>query len=160
MGLVFLLACGGSASDEKEELNIFVLTEGQDSVLTPYFKIVHALQNDEFDKTRGYAKLLSAASVENGVMLALTRMGTLMSESSTSYNQRVILEQMGMVIPLYIEQNALNNYLIYKFKCINEFDAKEVVWYDLSKKTTNPFIGKNSNECIELVETIKPVLKR
>ncbi len=154
--LVFVGACAGSSNEEKEILK----EENLDPILTPYFKIVKALQNDEFDNARKFGKMLSSADANTGVKLALTRMGTMMSESSSAYNQRALLEQLGMVIPLYIEQNMLNDYLIYKFKCKNEFDGKEVFWYGLSKKSANPFIGGNSNECVELIETIKPVIKK
>ncbi len=158
--LIFLLACGGAPSEEKEEVQELELTEGQDSILTPYFEIVGALQNDEFEKARTLGQLLATAVPDTGVKLALTRMGTLMSQSASMYDQRAILEQMGMVITLYIEQEFINDYPIYKFKCKNEFDDKEVVWYGLSKSTANPFIGKNSDECIELEAIIEPVKKQ
>ncbi len=158
--LFLLAACGGSTSEKEEESNSFVLAENQDSILMPYFEIVKALQNDEFDKASELGKLLSTASTDTGVKLALTRMGALMSQSSSIYDQRAVLEQMGMVITLYIEQEIMNDYPIYKFKCKNKFDGKEVVWFSFTKKTSNPFIGENSNKCIELIETFEPIIKK
>ncbi len=155
--LLLLFVAGCSSPQQEETVKV---DKNYDPILTPYFNIVKALQQDEFDKARGFGKQLATASSDTGVKLALTRMGTLMSQSASTYDQRTILEQMGMVITLYIEQEMLNNYFIYKFKCNNEFGSKEVVWYGLSKNTTNPFIGENSNDCIELVETIEPVLKK
>jgi len=86
-------------------------------------------------------------------------MGALIAETSSAYDQRAILEQFGMVIPLYLEQSIINDYPIYKFKCKNEFDGKEVFWFSLSKQSKNPFIGANSDDCVEMVEEIKPVIK-
>jgi len=158
--LIFLVACSGSASDEAHEATKFELTEGQDAILVPYFEMVKALQQDDFNKARDLGKILSTAEQDTGVKLALTRMGTLMNQSASTFDQRTILEQMGMVITLYIEQEIINNYPIYKFTCKNEFDGKEVVWFDLSEDSKNPFIGENSSECVDLVETIEPVLNK
>lgn len=161
LALTILIACGAPASEESEvEVKGFELDEGQDPILAPYFEIVKALQNDQFDKAREVGRVLAAAEQDTGVKLALTRMGTLMNQASSTFDQRDILKQMGMVMTLYIEQDIINEVPIYKFKCVNEFDGKEVVWFGLSKHTTNPFIGENSNECIELVETIKPIIKK
>lgn len=151
--LAIAIAC---TPNQKEEVS--QLQENLDPILSPYFLIVAALSNNDFEKSREAAKRLSDAESNNGVELALVRMGTLMSESSSLYNQRSILEQLGMVIPLYIEQSIINDYQIYKFKCVNEYDGKEVVWFSLLKDSHNPFIGDDSNECIELVETIEPVI--
>ncbi len=158
--ILFLVACGSSSSEEKQEVQKFEIKEGQDSILAPYFEIVKALQNDQFETARELGQLLSTAEKDTGVKLALTRMGTLMNQASSTFDQRTILEQMGMVIALYIEQEIINDYSIYKFKCKNEYDGKEVVWYDFSKNTTNPFIGENTDECIELVEVIEPIIKK
>ncbi len=156
--IVITLATGCGGTQKEEVVN--ELPKNYDPILTPYFSIVDALIDDDFDKARQFAMELSRAESTNGVTLALVRMGALMNESSSLYDQRYVLEQLGMVIPLYIEQSVVNDYLIYKFKCKNEFSDKEVVWLGLTKETRNPFIGENSTNCIELIETIEPVIKK
>jgi hypothetical protein len=146
-----------SCSQKKQENSIN--SDNYDPIMSPYIAIVEALSQDDFERVSKAGKLLSEANVDNGVMLALVRMGSLIIEASSLYDQRAILEQMGMVMPLYIEQSMLNNYPIYKFNCKNEFDGKVVVWYYVQKNSKNPFIGGNSGECVELVETIDPVIK-
>lgn len=156
LSVLFIILAISCTENKKEVVN--ELPENYDSILTPYLNIVEALAQDDFEKARVVGKQLSEAEKDTGVKLALVRMGQLMNEASSLYDQRTILEQLGMVMPLYIEQSIVNNYAIYKFKCKNEFGGKEVVWFSISKKTNNPFIGNNSDECIELVETIEPVI--
>ena len=158
IGVLFVLAILIGCSEEKKEDVVDKLPENYDSIFTPYLAIVDALINDDYNQARLVGKQLSEAEKDTGVKLALVRMGQLMNEASSLYDQRTILEQLGMVIPLYLEQSIVNDYPIFKFKCKNEFDGKEVVWFGLSKNTKNPFIGDNSDECIELVETIEPVI--
>lgn len=155
---LFVLVLTIGCSEQKKEEVVDKLPKNYDPIFTPYLAIVDALINDDYNQARLVGKQLSEADNDTGVKLALVRMGQLMNEASSLYDQRTILEQLGMVIPLYLEQSIVNEYSIYKFKCVNEFDGKEVVWFSLSKKTNNPFIGDNSEECIELVETIEPVI--
>ncbi len=152
-----LLVLVFSCSTEKEEV---VSNKNFDPILTPYLSIVDALIHDDYAKTREAGEKLRDSEVTNGVELAFKSMGRLISESSSLYDQRSLLEQMAIVMQLYIGQELINDYFIYKFKCKNEFGGKEVFWYGLSKKSSNPFIGDNSNECVELIETIKPVIKK
>lgn len=158
ISILFTLAMFISCSEEKKEEVVDELPENYDPIFTPYLAIVDALINDDFEKSRAAGLQLSKSDKETGVKLALVRMGELFTEASSLYDQRTILEQLGMVMPLYLEQSIVNDYPIYKFKCINEFDGKEVIWFGLSKKTENPFIGDNSDECIELVEKIEPAI--
>ncbi len=155
--LLFVVACSSPQEEEtvKEEID-----ENYDPILSPYFLIVDALVNDDFEGVKKYGNMVSKANSDTGVKLALVRMGTLISQASSTYDQRAVMKQFGMVIPLYIDASVLNSYPIYKFKCKNEFDGKEVFWLSLSKNSKNPFIGGNSNECVDLVETIEPVLNK
>lgn len=155
--LFFLVLTVGCSENKKDEV-VEEVPENYDPIFTPYLGIVDALINDDFDQTRIVGLQLSKAEKDTGVKLALVRMGQLINEASSLFDQRTILEQLGMVMPLYLEQSIVNDYPIYKFKCKNDFDGKEVVWFGLSKKTENPFIGDNSDECIELVETIEAVI--
>lgn len=155
--LIFLVLTVGCFENKKDEV-VEEVPENYDPIFTPYLAIVDALINDDFDQTRIVGLQLSKAEKDTGVKLALVRMGQLINEASSLFDQRTILEQLGMVMPLYLEQSIVNDYPIYKFKCKNDFDGKEVVWFGLSKKTENPFIGDNSDECIELVETIEAVI--
>ena len=154
MAVVITIGC----SENKKEEIVNEIQENYDPIFTPYLAIVDALINDDFEQTRLNGQQLSKAEKNTGVELALVRMGQLLNEASSLYDQRTILEQLGMVMPLYLERSIVNDYPIYKFKCKNEFDGKEVTWFGLSKKSENPFIGNNSDECIELVETIEPVI--
>ena len=154
---IILIIFGCTNTDKPDSISQF--EEYNDPILAPYFEIVEALSKDNFERAKMGGKQLSKASSDTGVKLALVRMGQLLNEASSLYNQRAILEQLGMVIPLYIDESVTNKFVIYKFKCINEFDGKEVVWLGISAKTRNPFIGGNSNECIELVEKIQPIIK-
>lgn len=156
--ILFALAILISCSEQKKEEVVDELPENHDPIFTPYLAIVDALINDDFVKSRSAGLQLSKADKDTGVKLALVRMGELMNNASSLYDQRAILEQLGMVMALYLEQSIVNDYSVYKFKCKNEFDGKEVIWFGLSKTTENPFIGKKSDECIELVETIEPVI--
>ncbi len=156
--VLFLIGVGCTSSTQEKKVED-VVDENYDPILTPYFKIVEALIADNFEKARTYGLEVSKATSDTGVKLALTGMGTLMAEASSSYDQRAVLEQFGMVIPLYLEQSIINDYPIYTFKCKNEFDKKEVFWFSLSKQSKNPFIGNNSGDCVEMVEEIKPIIK-
>ncbi len=156
--VLFLIGVGCTSSTQEKKVEE-VVDENYDPILTPYFSIVEALIKDDFEKARTYGLEVSKATSDTGVKLALTGMGTLMAEASSSYDQRAILEQFGMVIPLYLEQSIINDYPIYTFKCKNEFDEKEVFWFSLSKQSKNPFIGNNSGDCVEMVEEIKPIIK-
>jgi len=154
----FFIALVFSCSTEQEEE--VVTQEDFDPIMTPYLSLVNALENDDYSKARAIGQGLRDSEAISGVERAFKSMGRLLSESSSMYDQRTILEQMAIVMQLYIEQNLINDYPIYKFKCVNEFDNKEVFWYGLNDTSANPFIGDQSKECVELVETIKPVLKK
>ncbi len=154
---IVLIAITVSCTTNKQE-KVSQLPDNWDPILTPYISIVDALVNDDFVKTRELGMQLQNSEATNGVELAFKSMGRLINEASSLYDQRAILEQMAIVMQLYIEQSIINDYYIYKFKCINEYDGKEVTWYALSKKSKNPFIGENSTDCVELVETIEPVI--
>ncbi len=155
--LLFVVGCSSPQKEEKVEV---AKDENYDPILSPYFLIVEALINDDFERAKTYGLVVSEADSDTGVKLALTRMGILIAQASSTYDQRAVLKQFGMVIPLYIKESLLNYYAIYKYKCKNEFDGKEVYWLSLSKNSKNPFIGENSSECVELVETIEPILNK
>lgn len=143
-----------SPKEEKGEL-----IESGDPFLTPYFEIVDALIENDFKAVQKAGIRLNNAKHDDGVTLALTRLGRMIAEAPSDYQQRMVFYQMGIVIPLYIEQHALNHYPIYKFSCNNVLDGKEGVWFTREEKSGNPFTGKNEDDCVELVETIKPVTK-
>ncbi len=155
--LILGVACTGHQEEEKVRVN--ELPAYGDKVLTLYINMVHALQSDDYLACRTMGEQLAVQPANDGVTLALVRMGNLVEKAASLYDQRAILEQFGLVMPMYIEQHITNDFYIYTFKCVNSFDNKEVVWLDVQKETTNPFIGKKSTDCIELINTIKPVLK-
>ena len=150
-----LLLIGCTSSTEKEEKAI----ETGDPFLTPYFEIVDALIKNDFKAVQKSGARLNSAEHDDGVTLALTRLGRMISEAPSDYQQRMVLYQMGIVIPLYIEQHVLNDFPIYKFSCNNVLDGKEGVWFSKEIKSGNPFAQENKDACATLVETIKPVTK-
>ena len=155
--ILFILLVFSCSIEQKEEV---IADENFDPILTPYFSYVNALGQNDFEKAREVGEQLRDSEANTGVERAFKSMGRLISGSSSLYDQRTILEQMAIVVQLHIEQHLINDYSIFKFRCKNKFDDKEVFWYSLSKKTVNPFIGENSTDCVELIETIKPVIKQ
>lgn len=158
--LFVVLGCS-STTQEKES----VTTSNQeyshgDELLSLYFEIVHALQNDDYLGCRTSAQKLAQLKANDGVTLALVRIGALLQQAPSLYAQRAILKQFGIVIPIYIEEQITNDFFIYSFTCTNKTDGNKVVWLDVNKNTTNPYIGGNSSDCIELKQTIKPVIKK
>lgn len=153
---VFLVGCG---TEQKEEQEIQEEEIILDPILSPYLSAVDALVSDDYAKAKELGAELQKTEAANGVQLAFKSMGRLLYEASSLYDQRTILEQMTLVMQLYIEQEIINDYPIYKFQCKSEFEDKVLSWYGLDKSSKNPYIGENSTECIELIETIKPVIR-
>jgi len=157
LNILFITLIFSCSTEQNEEV---VTNENLDPILTSYFSYVDALGQSDYAKARKIGEQLRDSEASIGVERAFKSMGRLISGSPSLYNQRAILEQMAIVVQLYIEQHLINDYSIYKFRCKNEFDAKEVFWYSLSKQSVNPFIGDNSTDCVELIETVKPVIKK
>lgn len=153
---MFILGACSTPKDEKEE-EVAVLEEN-DPFLIPYFDIVDALAHEDFEAVQKAGLKLYENESSDGVSLALTRMGRLIVEAPNFRKQREVLYQMGIVMPLYIEQHVLNDYPIYKYRCSNVLEEKEGVWFTRAKETINPYSGKK-DECVELIDTIKPIVR-
>ena len=158
----FLLVLVGSCSSAEQKAeaieNPTGIQDNYEPVLTPYFDLVNALCNDDLYAAQKSAQVLSNIEVINGVHKVLKSLGGKIAGTSDLRYQREILQQMGIIIQLYIEQSSINNFTIYKFKCANVLDNKVGEWYNNTMTGANPFIGNSSRECIELIETIKPII--
>lgn len=152
--LLILFTAGCSSKEtRKEEL----VDKDADPILDPYFEIVDALSNDDFKAVQKAGMELYNVEASAGPKLALVRMGRLIVEAPSRLEQQNVFLQMGVVLPLYLEQISLHDFPIYKFRCTEVFDGKEGVWFSRTKESFNPYKGKRSKECIELTETIAPV---
>ena len=145
--------CASSGSTEEQQEAV----EVDDPFLTSYFAIVDALIQNDYKAVQEAGAQLNKAEQNDGVTLALTRMGKMIAEAPSSYQQRMVLYQMGIVIPLYIERNSLHDYPIYKFSCKSVLDGKEGIWFSRNKESKDPYAEENKSDCVELIETIEPV---
>lgn len=152
--LFVLISC---SSSQKETVTEEPVEEG-DPFLTSYFEIVDALTKEDFEQVQEAGLKMYNTESTHGVALALTRLGRLIVEAPTIQKQREVLLQMGEVMPLYIEQNVSNDFPIYKFRCSTTSGEKEEVWFSMKKDVVNPYSGKK-DLCIELVETIEPIIR-
>lgn len=153
-GVLALFIIGCSAKESKQEE---LVDQKTDPILTSYFDIVSALTNDDFKAVQKAGMELYKVEASAGPKLALVNMGRLIVEATSRLEQQKVLYQMGVVMPLFLEENSLHDYTIFKFRCTKVLDGKEGVWFSKTKESYNPFLDKKSTDCTELIETISPV---